>query len=193
MRMIGSSGVWEIFVPGVGEGAHYKYEMRDRHGRIKLKTDPYAFFMEVPPKQAAIVWDNRKFKWTDDKWITQRKAKDPLRSPASIYELHIGSWRKKTKSESLGYRDLAAPLIEYLKDLGFTHVEFMPVAEHAFYPSWGYQGTGYYAPTSRYASTPFGSRCRRRTGRRHRAQFSGGFQMPGCGSTGIRTTFWRPR
>jgi len=152
MRSLGSSGIWEIFVPGVTEGAHYKYEVRDKHGRIKLKTDPYAFFMEVPPKQAAIVWNNTKFKWTDQAWLKQRKTKDPLKSPVSIYELHLGSWRKKTKAESLSYRELAEPLIAYLKDMGFTHVEFMPVAEHAFYPSWGYQVTGYYAPTSRYGS-----------------------------------------
>jgi 1,4-alpha-glucan branching enzyme len=150
MRMLGSSGVWELFVPGVAVGAHYKYEIREHHGRVKLKTDPCGFFYEVPPKQAAIVWNTRNFAWTDQAWMTRRSKSDPLRSPVSIYELHLGSWRKKTRAESFGYRELAAPLIAYLQQMGFTHVEFMPVAEHAFYPSWGYQVTGFYAPTSRY-------------------------------------------
>jgi 1,4-alpha-glucan branching enzyme len=152
MRSLGSSGVWELFVPGVGEGAHYKYEIRNSQGRIGLKTDPYGLFFEVPPKNASIVWNNRKFKWTDQAWMSKRRKADPLRSPLAIYEMHIGSWRKKTKSESLGYRELAEPLIQYLQEMGFTHVQFMPVAEHAFYPSWGYQITGFYAPTSRYGT-----------------------------------------
>jgi 1,4-alpha-glucan branching enzyme len=152
MRSLGSSGVWELFIPGVGEGAHYKYEVRDRNNRIRLKTDPYGFFFEVPPKNASIVWSNRKFKWTDDAWLAKRRKGNPLQSPVSTYEMHIGSWRKKTKAESFGYRELAAPLIAYLKQMGFTHVEFMPLAEHAYYPSWGYQITGFYAPTSRYGS-----------------------------------------
>ncbi len=152
MRSLGSSGVWEIFLPGVGEGAHYKFELRDHQNRIRLKTDPCGLFFEVAPKNAAIVWNNRKFTWTDDQWLKQRRASDPLRSPMSIYELHLGSWRKKSKSESLGYHGIAEPLIAYLKQMGFTHVEFMPVAEHAYYPSWGYQVTGFYAPTSRYGS-----------------------------------------
>ena len=152
MRALGASGVWELFVPGVGEGAHYKYEIRNRHARVALKTDPYGFFFEVPPKNAAIVWNNRKFKWRDGGWMARRRQGDPLRSPLSIYELHIGSWRKKTKAESLGYRELAEPLVQYLKEMGFSHVQFMPLAEHAFYPSWGYQVTGFYAPTSRYGT-----------------------------------------
>ena len=152
MRSLGSSGVWEIFLPGVGEGAHYKFELRDHHNRIRLKTDPCGLFFEVAPKNAAIVWNNRKFTWTDDAWLKQRRGSDPLRSPVSIYELHLGSWRKKSKSESLGYHGMAEPLIAYLKQMAFTHVEFMPVAEHAYYPSWGYQVTGFYAPTSRYGT-----------------------------------------
>jgi 1,4-alpha-glucan branching enzyme len=152
MRLLGASGVWEIFVPGVGVGAQYKFEVRDAHGKISLKTDPYGFFFEVPPKNAAIVWDTRKFKWTDDAWLQQRRNHDRLRSPMSIYEIHLGSWRKKSIGESLSFRELAAPLLEYVKRLGFTHVEFLPPAEHAFYPSWGYQITGFYAPTSRYGT-----------------------------------------
>ncbi len=152
MRSLGLSGVWELFIPGVSQGAHYKYEVRDARGRIGLKTDPYAFFFEKPPKNAGIVWDNRRFEWTDGPWLNQRRLRDPLRSPLSIYEMHLGSWRKNSAGESPGYRELAEPLIRYVKEMGFTHLEFMPVAEHAFYPSWGYQVTGFYAPTSRYGT-----------------------------------------
>jgi 1,4-alpha-glucan branching enzyme len=152
MRLLGASGVWEIFIPGVGQGAHYKFEIRDAHGNVKLNTDPFGFFFEVAPKQAAIVWDTQKFKWTDDAWLKKRSERDALRSPMSIYELHVGSWRKKSEFESWSYRELAEPLVLYLKRMGFTHVEFLPVAEHAFYPSWGYQVTGFYAPTSRYGT-----------------------------------------
>ncbi len=152
MRLLGASGVWEIFIPGVGVGAHYKYEIRDAHGHIKLNTDPFGFFFEVAPKNASIVWETATFKWNDSAWLKTRRDRDALRSPMSIYEVHIGSWRKKSVSESFGYRELAEPLIDYLKQTGFTHVEFMPVAEHAFYPSWGYQVTGFYAPTSRYGT-----------------------------------------
>jgi 1,4-alpha-glucan branching enzyme len=152
MRLLGASGVWEIFIPGVGIGAHYKFEIRDAHGNIKLNTDPFGFFFEVAPKQAAIVWDTKKFKWTDAAWLKKRRDRDALRSPMSIYEVHVGSWRKKSANESWSYRELAEPLVLYLKRMGFTHVEFMPVAEHAFYPSWGYQVTGFYAPTSRFGT-----------------------------------------
>ena len=150
MRSLGSSGVWEIFIPGVNEGAIYKYEIRTVQGHIKLKTDPYGFFFETPPKNAAIVWNTNKFEWSDESWLTGRQQRDSLRSPLSIYEVHLGSWRKKSMGESLSYRELAEPLVKYVKEMGFTHVEFMPVAEHAFYPSWGYQVTGFYAPSSRY-------------------------------------------
>jgi 1,4-alpha-glucan branching enzyme len=152
MRPLGQSGVWEIFIPGVGEGAKYKFEVRNLQGNIILKTDPYGFFFETAPKNAAIVWNNGKFKWTDEAWLAQRRQRDPLRAPLSIYEVHLGSWRQKSPGESPGYRALAEPLIQYVKQMGFTHVEFMPVAEHAYYPSWGYQITGFYAPTSRYGT-----------------------------------------
>ncbi len=152
MRSLGASGVWELFVPGLGEGTLYKFEIRDVHGNIVLKTDPYGFFFEQAPKTAAIVWNNRKVQWTDEKWLRQRSAWNPFRSPISIYEVHPGSWRKKSDFESLSYRDLAGPLVDYVRKMGFTHVEFMPVAEHAYYPSWGYQVTGFYAPTSRYGT-----------------------------------------
>src|SRR5258708_4899685 len=152
MRMLGLSGVWEIFIPEIGEGEHYKYEVRYKNGQIGLKTDPYGFFFETPPKTASIVWNSRKFTWTDEAWMTQRRKADALRSPLSVYELHIGSWRKKAIGESLSYRELAGPLAQYMKEMGFTHVEFLPVAEHAFYPSWGYQVTGFFAPSSRYGT-----------------------------------------
>jgi 1,4-alpha-glucan branching enzyme len=152
LRLLGASGVWEIFIPGVGVGAHYKFEIRDVHGNIKLNTDPCGFFFETAPKNAAIVWDTRQFKWNDKAWLKRRRERDALRSPMSVYEVHIGSWRKKTANESWSYRELAEPLVLYVKRMGFTHVEFLPVAEHAFYPSWGYQVTGFYAPTSRYGT-----------------------------------------
>jgi 1,4-alpha-glucan branching enzyme len=152
LRLLGASGVWEIFIPGVGIGAHYKFEIHDARGHIKLNTDPFGFFFEVPPKNAAIVWDTRQFQWSDQAWMKERGQRDPLRSPLSIYEVHPGSWQKKSANESWSYRELAGPLTRYVKRLGFTHVEFLPVAEHAFYPSWGYQVTGFYAPTSRYGT-----------------------------------------
>jgi 1,4-alpha-glucan branching enzyme len=152
MRLIGSSGIWEIFIPGVGEGAHYKYEIKECKGAVKLKTDPYGFFFETPPKNAAIVWDNTKSKWTDEKWLKKRAEQNPFRSPMSIYEVHVGSWRKKNAVESFSYRELAEPLAKYVREMGFTHVEFMPIAEHAYFPSWGYQVTGFYAPTSRFGT-----------------------------------------
>jgi 1,4-alpha-glucan branching enzyme len=152
MRSLGASGVWEIFIPGVGEGAHYKYEIRTKQGHITLKTDPYAFFYEIAPKNAAIVWNNQRFQWQDSNWLDERGKRNPLRSPISIYEVHVGSWKKKSAFESFTYRELAAPLVDYLKEMGFSHVEFLPVAEHAFYPSWGYQVTGFYAPTSRFGT-----------------------------------------
>ncbi len=152
MRLLGASGVWEIFIPGVGQGAQYKFEIRDAHGQIKLNTDPFGFFFEVAPKQAAIVWETKKFEWNDAEWLKQRRERDGLRSPMSIYEMHVGSWQKKNATESWSYRELAKPLVEYITRLGFTHVEFMPVAEHAFYPSWGYQVTGFFAPTSRFGT-----------------------------------------
>lgn len=152
MRRLGSSGVWEIFIPGVGEGSLYKYEIRDVHGKVALKTDPYGVFFEPAPKNASIVWNTRKFEWTDGPWIETRRRANPLTSPMSVYEVHIGSWRKKSVAESFSYRELAGPLIDYVQRLGFTHVEFLPVSEHAFYPSWGYQVTGFYSPTCRFGT-----------------------------------------
>jgi 1,4-alpha-glucan branching enzyme len=152
MRSLGASGVWEIFIPGVGEGAHYKYELENAQRNLVLKTDPYAFFCEAPPNNASIVWATQKFHWSDGAWLERRQSQDPFRSPMSIYELHVGAWKKKNFTESFSYRELAGPLVAYLQETGFTHVELMPVAEHAFFPSWGYQVTGFYAPTHRYGT-----------------------------------------
>lgn len=152
MRILGSSGIWEIFIPGLGEGALYKFEVKTRDGHISVKTDPYGAFYEVAPKNAAIVWNTQKFQWNDAAWLEKRGQTNCLRAPVSIYEVHIGSWKKKGPFEGYSYRELAGPLVEYLTTMGFTHVEFLPVAEHAFYPSWGYQVTGFFAPTSRYGT-----------------------------------------
>jgi 1,4-alpha-glucan branching enzyme len=152
MRLIGASGIWELFIPGLGEGTLYKYEVRNIYGDPAVKTDPYGFFFEMPPKNASIVWDIRKFRWNDEPWLEQRAKRNPLREAMSIYEVHPGSWKKKGPYESFSYRELAGPLIDYVRRRGFTHVEFLPLAEHAYYPSWGYQVTGFYAPTSRYGT-----------------------------------------
>ncbi len=152
MRILGNSGIWELFIPGVEKGSLYKFEIKNTYGETTVKTDPYGTFFENPPKQAAIVWNTDSHEWQDDEWMAKRSEIDWLKSPMSIYEIHMGSWMKKSETESLSYRDLAEPLIKYLTDTGFTHVEFLPVAEHAFYPSWGYQVTGFYAPSSRYGT-----------------------------------------
>ena len=152
MRVLGRSGVWELFAPGCGVGSHYKFQILTQDGRVLEKTDPFGFFFEIAPKTASIVWDNSRYAWGDDAWLNQRAGRDPRREPMSIYELHLGSWRKKSKGESFSYRKLAGKLVDYIRKMGFTHVEFMPVAEHAYYPSWGYQVTGFYAPSSRYGT-----------------------------------------
>jgi 1,4-alpha-glucan branching enzyme len=152
MRLLGSSGVWELFIPSLGEGTLYKYEIKNIHGENVLKADPYGFFFEAAPKNASIVWNTQKFAWSDKAWLDRRKTRNPLKLPASIYEVHLGSWRKKSIAESFSYRELAGLLVPYVKQLGFTHVELMPVSEHAYFPSWGYQITGFYSPTCRYGT-----------------------------------------
>ncbi len=154
MRSLGSSGVWELFVPGVAAGSRYKYELVTADGRLILKTDPMAFLLEVPPATASIVVGPSQHDWGDQSWMEGRAGADGLRSPMTVYELHLGSWRRTEgadkKRRPLTYRELAEQLPEYVADLGFTHVELMPVAEHPFSGSWGYQVSGYYAPTSRF-------------------------------------------
>src|SRR5918912_1584906 len=144
MRSLGSSGVWEIFIPGVGPGARYKFEIQGRDGHWRQKADPLAFATEVPPSTASVV-DESRHTWADDEWMTQRAQAKPHTSPMSVYEVHLGSWR-----QGLSYRDLADQLTNYVRDMGFTHVEFLPVAEHPFGGSWGYQVTSYYAPLARF-------------------------------------------
>ena len=146
MRVMGGSGVWELFIPGLGEGSTYKYEILTKHGAWIKKIDPMARHTQVPPDTASVITASRHT-WADAEWLAARAKRDALKSPMSIYELHAGSWR-----HAMNYRELAQELIPYVKQLGFTHVEFMPLAEHPFAPSWGYQVTGYYAPTSRFGS-----------------------------------------
>jgi len=149
----GKSGIWEGFVPGIGRGTKYKFHIEGQGGYRVDKADPLAFHAENPPKTASIVWD-LDYKWGDSKWMAARGPRSALDAPISIYEMHIGSWRRLRNegNRSLSYRELADPLCAYLNELGFTHVEFLPVMEHPFYGSWGYQTTGYFAPTSRYGT-----------------------------------------
>jgi 1,4-alpha-glucan branching enzyme len=146
MRSLGSSGVWELFLPAVGAGAYYKYQVLGRDGVWREKADPLAFATEIPPGTASKIFES-DYLWTDSDWICRRAETKWHASPMSIYEVHLGSWRM-----GLSYRDLASELVTYVQDTGFTHVEFLPVAEHPFGGSWGYQVSSYYAPTSRFGS-----------------------------------------
>ncbi|MFQ5447570.1 MAG: 1,4-alpha-glucan branching protein GlgB, partial [Saprospiraceae bacterium] len=144
------TGIWEGFIPGVGKGTLYKYSILAPDGRRLLKGDPFARFWEVPPKTASIVWDDT-YQWKDDNWLAHRKELAEAPKPFSVYEVHLGSWKKKKDGfQSLSYRELAEQLVPYVKQHGFTHVELLPVMEHPYFPSWGYQVTGYYAPTCRF-------------------------------------------
>ncbi|CAB4610857.1 MAG: 1,4-alpha-glucan branching protein GlgB [Actinobacteria bacterium] len=146
MRVMGSTGVWELFIPGIEAGSAYKYEILTKQGHWIKKIDPMARATQVPPDTASIVTESTHA-WKDKTWMSVRAKRDALSSPMSIYELHAGSWK-----HAMNYRELADELIPYVQQLGFTHVEFMPLAEHPYAPSWGYQVTGYYAPTSRFGS-----------------------------------------
>jgi 1,4-alpha-glucan branching enzyme len=174
MRLIGN-GIWELFIPELTAGEHYKYEIKNQHGHIYEKSDPYGFQQEVRPKTASIVTDLDAYRWQDANWMETRRYTEPLCEPVSVYEVHLGSWLHASSAEPsmlpdgtvepviqvaelkpgarfLTYRELAVKLIPYVKELGFTHVELLPIAEHPFDGSWGYQVTGYYAPTSRYGT-----------------------------------------
>lgn len=147
------TGIWTAVVPGVEQWALYKYELKTAEDAPPfLKSDPYAHVMEVRPKTASLVYNLEDFEWSDDKWMADRGERQSYRKPISIYEVHLASWKRKGKhnNEYLTYRELAHKLVPYVKDSGFTHVELMPVAEHPYDPSWGYQVTGYFAPTSRF-------------------------------------------
>jgi len=154
LRSLGSSGIWEVFLPGVGPGAHYKYEILTQSGEIRSKADPYAFETEVPPKTASVVHLPRH-EWADGEWMRRRaESSAPLDEPMSIYEVHLGSWRLNPLegNRPLSYLELADELSAYVTDMGFTHVELLPVMAHPFTGSWGYQVSGYFAPTPRYGS-----------------------------------------
>ena len=153
MRSLGASGIWELFLPGVESGAQYKFEIRTQGGRLRLKADPLAFHADVPPGNASRVFRS-EHEWKDAAWLERRSAQEPLRAPMSIYEVHLGSWRRNPLDDNrpLTYHELADELAEYVTDLGFTHVELLPVMEHPFSGSWGYQVSGYYAPTSRFGT-----------------------------------------
>ena len=155
MRMLGASGVWELFIPGLGEGEYYKFELRDQYGGVHLKVDPYGVYFEPPPNNASIIHDPRKFVWGDAAWMEGRAAAAGVPDrPLSIYEVHLGSWRRKVEdgNRPFTYREIAPLLADYVTKMGFTHVEVMPLAEHPFEGSWGYQVTGFYAPTQRYGT-----------------------------------------
>src|SRR5215467_4121960 len=148
-----NGGVWELFIPHLREGASYKFHIRSRFaGHQQLKADPYAFYFEVPPKSASLVWDITKYHWNDGAWMESRARKDWLRGPVSIYEVHLESWLRGPRGQYLTYRELAVQLVGYVKELGYTHLELLPVMEHPFSGSWGYQVIGYYAPTSRFGT-----------------------------------------
>lgn len=163
MRRLGDSGVFELFIPGLDKGAVYKYEVKAKNGDAMLKADPYGNYAELRPNTASIVWDVNSYEWKDQEWMKNRAKEHGKEKPMSIYEVHLGSWMRKpyemkedgtaiVGSEFYNYREIAVKLAEYVKDMGYTHVELLPIMEHPLDASWGYQVTGYYAPTSRYGT-----------------------------------------
>ena len=150
MRLHPGNGIWEIFIPDIGTGRKYKFELLDQGGNLlPLRSDPFAYFSEPPAGKASIVYDSG-YDWQDGDWIANRSSSPDLDRPVSIYEVHLGSWRRKDNNEYLGYRELADELVDYVSDMGFTHIEFLPVSEHPFDGSWGYQPIGMFAPTYRF-------------------------------------------
>ena len=146
------SGIWEGFIPDIGKGTVYKYHIVSSFNGYRVdKADPVGVMHETPPKTASVIWD-LEYEWNDAEWMAQRRERNGFHAPMSIYEVHLGSWRRTEDNQSLSYRDIADPLAEYVKKMNFTHIELMPVMEHPFYGSWGYQCTGYFAPTSRYGT-----------------------------------------
>lgn len=152
MRSLGASGIWELFLPEVGQGESYKFEIRTSHDTILEKADPYQFFSEIRPKSASVVWDIANFSWSDEQWMARRRQQSSYRQPLAIYEVHLDSWRRDPRDPSrfLSYREIAATLVSYVREMGFTHIELLPLAEHPLDESWGYQVTGFYAVTSRF-------------------------------------------
>ena len=146
-----SSGIWEGFLPGVGRGEIYKYRIYSKNnGQVLTKADPFARYTEKPPRTASVVWDE-EFNWSDAKWMKKRKKHNSLEAPFNVYEVHLGSWKKKYDPyRPMTYGEMATELVDYVKEMGFSHVELLPIMEHPYEPSWGYQGTSYFAPTSRF-------------------------------------------
>lgn len=152
MRFIESHGVWELFIPGLSQGDTYKYEILTNKDVLLLKTDPCANYYEMRPLNSAVIFNDNDYEWKDNTWLEKRREKTPCKEPMSIYEVHIGSWRRHEDGTQYNYKESAKDLVEYIKDMGYTHVELMGIIEHPFDGSWGYQVTGYYAPTSRYGT-----------------------------------------
>jgi 1,4-alpha-glucan branching enzyme len=152
MRILGLSGIWEIFIPGLKENEPYKYEIKSKSKEIFEKADPYAFFAEIRPKSASLIYDINHYQWHDTEWMKMRAKKNWLESPVSIYEVHLGSWMRVPEEGDryLTYRESAERLIRYVKERGYTHLELLPVTEHPLDASWGYQTISYFAPTSRF-------------------------------------------
>ena len=152
MRRLGESGIWELFLPAAAEGDKYKFHVTQCDGRVVDKTDPYGVYAEVRPNNASVLYPLKRYKWKDRRWMTARRKYDFRTAPMNIYEVHLGSWKRAEGNRFLSYTELAEQLIPYVKEMGYTHIEMLPVEEHPFDGSWGYQVTGYYAPTSRYGS-----------------------------------------
>jgi 1,4-alpha-glucan branching enzyme len=153
MRVRGGSGVWELFIPDLSAGHVYKYEIRNRHsGAVFLKADPYGQRQELRPRTASVIEGDSAYPWQDADWLEARAQADWQHLPMSVYEVHLGSWQRDMEGEFLNYREMAHRLVDYVKDMGFTHIELMPITEHPFDLSWGYQATGYFAPTARFGS-----------------------------------------
>jgi 1,4-alpha-glucan branching enzyme len=151
MRVRGGSGVWELFIPDLSPSHIYKYEIRNRHsGNVLLKADPYGQCHELRPRTGTIIPTIGSYAWGDGAWMEGRRTSDWMHTPMSVYEVHLGSWQRDQEGEVLNYREAAHRLVDYVKDMGFTHIELMPITEHPYDPSWGYQTTGYFAPTSRF-------------------------------------------
>src|SRR5919204_4501943 len=154
MRKLIGAGVWELFLPGITQGAHYKFEIRAQTGALLLKADPFAFFSQHGTSTASLVYDLSRYRWADDAWMESRRQRDWAKKPLNIYEVHLGSWRRRADegNRPLSYLELAETLVPYVLEMGYTHIELLPIAEHPFEGSWGYQVTNYYAPTSRYGN-----------------------------------------
>ena len=153
MRVRGGSGVWELFIPDLAPGCLYKFEIRNRHtGNLHVKSDPYGQQFELRPSTASIITPQCNYQWQDEEWLKRRSVHDWQHAPMSIYEVHLGSWQRGPEGELLNYRELAHRLVEHAGTMGFSHIELLPITEHPYDPSWGYQSTGYFSPTSRYGT-----------------------------------------